>query len=286
MYKAALLALAALLAATQACAAPPVWTVRDADSEMVLFGTIHVLPPGLAWTPAPLESALAAADDLWFELPMDPATQSQVGELAARRGLLAPDQSLSQLLSPTGAARLARICAAHGLSQAQIERLQPWYAEVALAWVMFRQSGADGESGVEKQLAGRTAPSVARKAFETPAEQIALFADAPLAEQAASFEQSLIEMEASPDQLTELVDHWLKGDLAALDRDALEPLRVASPRLFARLITARNARWTAELQTRLGGSGRTVVAVGMGHMLGPEGLPARLRALGYSVEGP
>ena len=78
----------------------------------------------------------------------------------------------------------------------------------------------------------------------------------------------------------------MAGDLTALDRDALRPLRRASPGLFARLVTARNARWTAELDRRLKGRGRTVVVVGVGHLIGKDGLPARLRALGYSVEGP
>jgi hypothetical protein len=34
------------------------------------------------------------------------------------------------------------------------------------------------------------------------------------------------------------------------------------------------------------GHGRTVVVVGVGHLIGPDGVPARLRALGYSVTGP
>ena len=32
--------------------------------------------------------------------------------------------------------------------------------------------------------------------------------------------------------------------------------------------------------------GHTVVIVGIGHLIGPDGGPARLRALGYSVTGP
>ena len=36
---------AAFLLATPADAAPPMWVVKDANSEMILFGSIHVLPP-------------------------------------------------------------------------------------------------------------------------------------------------------------------------------------------------------------------------------------------------
>ncbi len=35
------------IAAFPAAAQPPVWVVRDADSTIVLFGSVHLLPPGL-----------------------------------------------------------------------------------------------------------------------------------------------------------------------------------------------------------------------------------------------
>ena len=84
-----------LLALSAACAPPPaqaqpaVWIVRDHDSEMLLFGSIHLLPPGLDWRPAALDAALAKADDLWFELPVDPATEQEAARLAMRLGGLA-----------------------------------------------------------------------------------------------------------------------------------------------------------------------------------------------------
>ena len=60
---------AALLGAVPALALPPVWTVRDADSDMLLFGSVHMLPAGLAWRPPALDAALKSADDLWLEIP-------------------------------------------------------------------------------------------------------------------------------------------------------------------------------------------------------------------------
>ena len=83
-----------------------------------------------------------------------------------------------------------------------------------------------------------------------------------------------------------LVRAWVAGDVAGLDREALQPLRDAAPKMFARLVAGRNERWLKILQRRLKGHGRTVVIVGVGHLVGPGGLPARLRALGYSVTGP
>ncbi|WP_374574961.1 TraB/GumN family protein [Phenylobacterium sp.] len=286
MWKSLAAAAALAFAAAPALAQPPVWVVSDADSQLMLFGSVHVLPPGLDWRPPALEKALKGADDVWFELPVDATTDQEVSQLAAAHGFLPPDKSLTAMLSPEAAQRLVRICQAFNLSMAQIDRLEPWLAEVALAGATYKASGADTATGVEKTLAAEAPPTAQRRAFETPAQQIALFDGAPLDEQIASLEQSLEEIEDDPGAYDKLVNAWMRADVAALDTEALEPLREASPDLFDRLVTARNAAWTRALDQRLKGSGRTVVVVGVGHLIGKDGVPARLRALGYSVKGP
>jgi len=101
-------AFAALILVSPALAKPPVWIARDADSEMVIFGSVHVLPEGLDWEPEALVSALARTDDLWFELPMDPGSEIEIARIAASKGVLPPDKSLYDLLSPKAKARLTK----------------------------------------------------------------------------------------------------------------------------------------------------------------------------------
>ncbi|HKP78213.1 MAG TPA: TraB/GumN family protein [Phenylobacterium sp.] len=277
---------AALLLAAPASAAPPVWVVRDANSEMILFGSIHVLPPGLAWRPAALDEGLKRADDLWFELPAGAAAEQEVARLAATTGVLPPGQSLFALLTPRDAELLIRAADNVGVDKATLDRLEPWLAEVAIAASAYQAAGADTQYGVEKTVEAAAPPRVARRALETPAEQIGLFDQSPLAEQVASLNQTVRELSEDPEAYSKLVRAWLAGDVKALDEEALEPMRKAAPGLFRRLVTERNARWTTDLDARLKGKGRTVVVVGVGHLVGSDGLPSRLRALGYSVTGP
>lgn len=277
---------AAFVLAAPASAQPPVWVVRDGDSEMVLFGSIHVLPPGLNWRPAVLDAGLKRADDLWFELPPGPAAEAEIARLAAATGILPVGQSLFTLLTPGDAEQLISAADSLGLDKTTLDRLEPWLAEVALAGAAYRAAGADAEHGVEKSVE-TTAPATAqRRALETPAEQLRLFDQSPRAEQIASLNQTVRELREDPDGFNDLVRAWMAGDARTLDREALDPLRKASPGVFRRLVTERNARWTVALDARLKGKGRTVVVVGVGHLVGADGLPARLRALGYSVTGP
>lgn len=275
----------ALVLALPAQAEPPVWVVRDADSEMVLFGSIHVLPPGLDWRPSALDAALRQAEDLWFELPVDAATEQETARLAAALGFLSPGQSLFKLLPSDDAARLLRLAGIYGVDKSVLDRMKPWLVEVALAGALYQKSGASSGNGVEAVVSAAAPLTVRRQALETPADQLGIFNRSPLADQLASLRGSMTEMETDPAAFMTLVRAWVEGDTAGLERETLA-LREVSPDLFRRLVTDRNAAWTRTLDARLKGKGRTVVVVGTGHLLGSDGLPERLRALGYSVTGP
>jgi uncharacterized protein len=281
-----LAALAGVASAGSAAAEPPVWVVKDKNSELVLFGSVHILPRGLDWTPPALDRALKAADDIWFELPIDAESEAATSMLATKAGVLPPDQSLFKLLPPEDSALMSKVAAAYDVSPVLLDRLQPWLAEIALAGGAYRRLDADAASGVEKTIAAMATPNAKRRAFETPAEQVALLSSGTMDEQMASLRQTLHEMDEKPDEFQILVKAWTDGDIEVLDREALAPIRDATPGLFRRLVTDRNARWTKVLDARLKGRGRTVVVVGIGHLIGPDGVPARLRALGYSVTGP
>jgi uncharacterized protein YbaP (TraB family) len=281
-----LAALAGLAFAGAAAAEPPVWVVKDRNSELVLFGSVHILPRGLDWTPPALDRALKAADDIWFELPIDAESEAATSMLATKAGVLPPDQSLFKLLAPKDAELMSKVAAAYDVSPVLLDRLQPWLAEIALAGGAYRRLGADAASGVEKTIAAMATPKARRRAFETPAEQVALLSSGSMDEQIASLRETLHEMDEKPDEFQTLVKAWTDGDIEVLDREALAPIRDTTPGLFRRLVTERNARWTKVLDARLKGRGRTVVVVGIGHLIGPDGVPARLRALGYSVTGP
>ena len=116
--------------------------------------------------------------------------------------------------------------------------------------------------------------------------QVAILDGGSEAEQLVSLRETLREIEEEPDAIKDLVEAWMSADAASIIKEAYDDIAKVSPQLLRRLLTDRNARWTTTLNQRLKGRGRTVVVVGVAHLVGPEGVPAKLRALGYSVEGP
>lgn len=287
----AVLAAVALLLPCAAWARPPMWTAHGSGATIILFGSVHILPRGADWRPEALTEALAQADELWFETPIDDAAMLDVSRQALAQGMLPADRDLAGMLSDQGKARLRRAETSLHLPGPQLERLRPWLAELTIGEADYAREGATPDQGVERQLAN-TAPQAARHAFETGAQQIALFAGQPEPVQVASLEDTLRDLEDDPDQSRRLIDAWLKGDIKALEKEGLEELRHESPQMFKALLTDRNAAWLKVLSARLrappadGHPTKIVVVVGVGHLVGPGGVAALLRAKGFRVDGP
>jgi uncharacterized protein YbaP (TraB family) len=282
----------ALLAPTLAWAKPPVWVLHGKGATITLFGSVHILPRDVDWEPEALKRALNQADELWFETPIDPAALLDATRLALAKGMLPEGQTLSNLLSDDGKTRLRREAEALRLPEPQLERLRPWLAELTIGEAAYARDGATADQGVERQLAD-SAPQAQRHSFETPAQQIDMFAGASTAVQVRSLQDTLRDLEEDPGQSRRLIDAWMKGDLKAIEKEGVEELRSESPEMFATLLTNRNAAWVKVLLKRLnaappkrGRPARIVVVVGVGHLVGPGGVPDLLRRRGIRVDGP
>jgi uncharacterized protein YbaP (TraB family) len=289
MLKRLLSAIAALVVsatAGQAAAKPPIWVIREHGSTIVLFGSIHALPPKLKWEPPRLRRAIRNARDLWLEIPMDQASDLAATQLAGERGVQPDGHLLSASLSPEGRARLARVAAANGESVAEVERLKPWLAELVLSLATYRKEGVSADEGVERQVLRGAPAGIRREAFETPRQQIDFLSSAPAADQIASLEETLGELDEGAASYDRLVKAWMAGDVGGLQREALDPLIKTAPGVYRTLVVDRNHRWVETLLKRMKEPGEAVVVVGVGHLVGPDSVPALLRARGVVVEGP
>jgi hypothetical protein len=233
-----------------------------------------------------LEDALAAANELWFELPLTAASDNAAAAAFEKQGRLPHGVSLIALMSPDHASELRRVAAELHCSIETLERMRPWLAEVTISLAADARSGANAFNGVEDQIQAVTPLSVRRRAFETAEQQVAFLAGAAPSDQLASLDWTLRQIEDDPASYGRIVDEWMAGDIGGLERDATLALKGVSPALYERLITNRNRRWAKLLHRWLRRPGVIVVVVGVGHLIGPDGLPALLRAQGLDVEGP
>ena len=96
--------------------------------------------------------------------------------------------------------------------------------------------------------------------------------------------QSIEDLDEIPTMMTSLLAAWRAGDIVKLDDLLLRDMRARFPTIYQELLVSRNNAWLPKLEALLKTPEVEFVLVGVGHVAGPEGLIAQLRARGCTVE--
>ncbi len=275
--------------ATTACAQeefdPALYVVRDADSTMYLYGTVHVRPLGTDWGDQDVRDALASADEIWTEIEISPEADRQAQALATQMGQAPPDKPLSSWLTAEDNERLDALAQRLGISRAHLETMQPWMAGLTLTLLPIMRAGYDPMSGVDRAVdAYGDANGKTMRTFETIEQQLGFFAGLDEETQRQFLLEAIHEAEQGPDMIGQMTTAWERGELDVLERLVIDDTREQYPDVYEALFVRRNNAWLEVLVRELEGSGVDFVAVGAGHLLGADGLVEQLRARGYSVE--
>lgn len=265
-----------------ASAAPQAWVVRDDDTEITIFGTIHALPSGTEWLSPAVAARFDAADTLVLEavLPDDP--QALV-PLITRIGMPQGLKPLAERLPASALPRLTAAAVAAGVPMAALDRMESWLAAVTLGDAALQGMGVNAAAGAEAQLTTR-ARALGKPiiGLETAEQQLRFFDGLPQADQTAMLLATLDDVADAKGDMARMLALWQAGDVDAIARDFDADMR-ATPLLRQRLLVARNANWAEWTTGVLKRPGKVFVAVGTGHLGGPDGLLALLKARGLEV---
>lgn len=269
---------------------PAIWRIASAGGDVYLFGTVHVLPPELNWRTDVINDALAGSQRIYFEADaLSAEAQAEMTALIPQLGMNAPGVTLSSLISEEAQANLAmmaeRLGAPPGALENSLNPLQPWLAGLTVAVLQMQSAGYDPTSGVEHRLqaAGEEA-GASFGYFETIEQQLRFFADMPLETQITDFEVGLAQALDVPDLLDRMVQAWAVGDTDGLDDIMNDAMRESSADLYEVLIVQRNENWIPLIEEILESGESAFIAVGAGHVTGPQGVVNLLQARGHTVE--
>lgn len=258
---------------------PALWVVRDADTTVYLFGTVHMMRPGLSWFDEAVRKAFDASDALVLELVMPPEDQMQalVAELGATKSL--PEQ-----LPPALAAKLRAALPRAGMSPDALDHAEPWLAAMTLSIQPLRQLGYDDKDGAE-QVLGAAAKSAGKPilGLETARQQLGYFDHLLPAAQRTLLETTIDDLPHAGAEIDAMVKDWAAGDADALARLLNADLDRA-PELKQALLVTRNRNWADWIAARMHKPGTVFVAVGAGHLAGADSVQAELAKRGLKVE--
>jgi uncharacterized protein YbaP (TraB family) len=265
---------------------PALWVVKSKTATVYLFGTIHALDPRQVWRTPAFEKAFRESSELWEEAPMHVTTKNgapafapeeaqRIGQLTASLGMTADGPPLLARLS---AGETAELAAYVPIPKERLDRLRPWLAGQLVQAGYLQRLGLTGVAGADVilvQEAGMQGRPV--HGFETFGQQVHLVADTSPDVEMSYLRKMLADVGEGKAYFEPLERTWLAGDDAVVEKLVVARMREMAPQIYRRLLVERNQRWVPQIEAMLGAPGVRFVAVGEGHLLGPDSVSARLK---------
>jgi uncharacterized protein len=261
---------------------PALWVLKDADTTIYLFGTVHVLKPGLSWFDDGVKKAFDASDTLVLELVMP--SDAEMQQIVAELGTHAPGTPLPDELPPAEGAKMRAALPKYGLDAKALDNADPWLAATMLSVLPLRQLGYDDKQGAELVLTD-AARAAGKKieGLETARQQLGYFDALPLPAQRKLLVETIDDLPQAGSKIDQAVTAWRKGDADGLAQ-LVNADMASAPEVTQALLVNRNRNWADWISGRMQQPGTVFVAVGAGHLAGSQSLQAELAKRGFKVE--
>jgi uncharacterized protein YbaP (TraB family) len=261
--------------AQQTQADPALWVIKDRDTTIYLFGTVHVLKPGLTWFDEAVKQAFDKSGEVRIEMIEPDIATLQA--LIIKIALNPSGPTVTEQLPEDKRKPYSDALAEAGLPRNGLDRLDPWFSAVTLSVAMLPKYGYDPESGADKVIV--RAAKAANKpvsAFETPEQQLGFFDGLSNDAQIKLLAATIDAVPRMHTDLDKMVANWAKGDTKALAANLNQDVTI-TPAIAKILLVDRNARWADWIAERMAQPGTLFIAVGAGHLAGRDSVQAFLR---------
>ncbi|WOE76427.1 TraB/GumN family protein [Alterisphingorhabdus coralli] len=275
---------------------PAIWRMADEDTTIYLFGTVHVLHRDFKWRSDAVDAVIAEADSLVLETTEEQEQEmlnvdlfTSMFEATAERGVL------SAKLDKDNRPKLAKLAGQIGLPVPVVEHMPVWLLTFFTFYETAEDFGSVNEYGVETVLtrlfkrAGKPISAIedgeAVMAAMNSLDETEMIAELNTALSKWSGRGPLFgEAEQIRDPAAYYADDhgWAKGDTSAMEAGLTrEELGDA---FYNVLLADRNRAWAEWLDDRMDKPGTVLVAVGAGHLAGPDSVQVMLDKRGLKTE--
>jgi uncharacterized protein YbaP (TraB family) len=284
IFAAALLSLFTLSASAVDEGKHFLWRASKGGAVIYVAGSIHVLRKSDYPLPDIMESTFKASAGLVEEIDLtrfDPeSAQLQMMQL----GGYPQGHSLKTDLPADLYSRVATLAKEQKVDMAMLEPMKPWLASIVLLDNQLVHKGFDPSTGVDIHFADE-AESAHKPVvgLESASFQLGLLAKLPEQAQQAMLLQSLSDAGDTDRQMDSMMDAWHRGDTTVLAKEQQQEFG-PYPDIYQAILVQRNAAWIPKLENLANSGKQYFVVVGALHLVGPDGVLAKLETDGYKIE--
>ncbi len=261
-----------------------VWKVYNDASFLYIGGTCHVLRKSDYPLPKEFDIAYNDATTLVFETNLGRMKNPEVQQMMMARTMLEDGVELKSILSSTVYQQLNDFCSETGMPLVVLEKFKPQMVVMTLVVLELQKLGVSLE-GVDLHFYRR---GIADKkeiiGLESIEEQIEFLVSMGLGNENDFVSHSIRDMKGVKEFINDMLIAWKKGDLVALQTLFIDSMKIDYPKLYQSMIVDRNNNWLPQIESLLKTDPKEFVLVGVGHMIGENGILKKLEKRGYKIE--
>jgi uncharacterized protein YbaP (TraB family) len=231
-----------------------------------------------------IEKAYATSQKIIFETDIAAMQGPVIQTAMLERGLYPEGQTLHQNLDGSTRRSLQNKFSELGLPLEHFAKFKPWVVALTLASLELQRLGFDPNYGIDVYFFHKAMKDGKEIAFlETAEYQLNLLAKMDEQDQRSFLNQTLRDLKLASQLANDMVSYWKTGDA-----DSLHALLFKSfkdyPNIHDRLLIQRNRKWVLEIENLIRENKNVLLIVGVGHLVGPDGVLDLLRKKGHKLK--
>ncbi len=262
----------------------PVWKVQKDGYQLFIGGTIHLLSASDYPLPPSFEQAYNQSEHLVFETDIQKIKDPEYQLKMLSEMIFTDGNNLKQFLREDTYLALEKYCLSRGIPMAIITTFKPGMVAMMLTVLELQELGIDA-AGVDdfyNEKARQDGKKLGQ--LETAEQQFSFISAMGKGHEDDLIAYTLKDIKKLPATWKKLKSAWRQGDLEKLKKIALTPFIKDHPSTYDNLLVQRNNAWMPQIEALLRTKEVEFVLVGALHLVGDDGLLARLTAKGYRVE--
>ncbi len=260
------------------------WEVQLSTSATYIGGTCHVLRKSDYPLPQEFARAYEDSDLIVFETELDKMNSSETQAMIIRQSIYKDDLSLDKVLSSQTYDLLRRYCEASGIPVASLNKLKPSMVFLTLLGLELQRLGAN-QKGVDDYFHHRaTTEGKKIEGLESVEQQIEFVVSMGQGYEDDFVEHSIEDLKKTSQMINELIAAWKKGNEDKLYKLFVVQMKSNYPNLYKTLLVERNREWLAKIERYIQTPQNEFVLVGVGHLVGEDGIIEHLRKRGYRIK--
>jgi hypothetical protein len=274
-----------LVFSTAVYAESSVWKLESNNGSFYLAGSCHVLRKSDYPLPEEFEAAYKDAEQIIFETDLNALMSQDVQLLLISKGMYTGGNTLEKKLSKKAYESLDKFCRDRSMSIALFQNFKPWMVAMTLLVLELGKNGITPADGLDMYFNNKANKDGKQTGgLEDVYRHIELVSSLEEGFDESIIESFIREVDELQVIMEDLIKSWRAGNEAGLDKYLSGTMCKEYPGLYKRLITDRNRDWIPRLETLMDSGKRTLVIVGVGHLVGEDSVINLLKSRGYKLK--